>query len=387
MPKKRRGPVIVRRSTKGWIEYDILIVHADGTEFRERRMSPMKSEAATWKWAEAHAQKIIERGPDVVTESKTAPSFAAFAERTINEHDIGHGHKPSTIESKRIALRAHINPVFGERPIDSIGAGDIATFRASLAARMKPKTVNNVLTVLATVLKCAVEWDVIEKAPAVKLMKSAKRRMPFLTASHFDRLVAGAAKLRNPRALVIVLLGGDAGMRKGEILALEWSRVDLDRRLIAVEQSEVRGVVSAAKGNDWRVLPMTEMLHAALSALPHRKGRVLGGRTKTGGIERKTINGIVAEAEEAAELPITGKLHVLRHTFGSLSAQAGASIYKLKEMMGHSDIGTTEDYAKLNAEALRPLAAAIDTRRRVLLLPGRPPGEDQETNQQDEKHS
>lgn len=366
--------VVVRWHKNGWWQYDVVLKFPDdppdAEPFRERRKAPVDSESAAKKWAAQREQYWIRNGRPVeaVAPKAAAPLFADFAERTLREHDTANGHKPSTIESKRGALKAHINPTFGAKHVDAITAGDIAAFKAELTEKgMAPKTVNNVLTIFATMLSCAEEWGVIEKAPPVKLVKSAKKRMPFLTASHFDRLVAGAAKLKNPRALVIILLGGDAGLRKGEILALDWRCVDLERWLIAVEQSEVRGITSAAKGNDWRVLPMTEALHAALSALPHRTGRVLGGRTKSGGIERKTINGLVAAAEEAAELPITGRLHVLRHTFGSLSAQAGASIYKLKEMMGHSDIGTTEDYAKLNAEALRPLAAAIDARR---ALPG-----------------
>jgi site-specific recombinase XerD len=111
------------------------------------------------------------------------------------------------------------------------------------------------------------------------------------------------------------------------------------------------------------VVPMTKMLRAALQALPHRTGRVLRGRTRTKGVERKTLTAIVRAAELAAGLPPTGRMHVLRHSYASHLAIAGQSLYHLQAALGHQDHGTTQGYAKLSAEALRPLAAAIDARR------------------------
>jgi integrase len=54
----------------------------------------------------------------------------------------------------------------------------------------------------------------------------------------------------------MVLLGGDAGLRSGEILALNWSDVDLPARTLSVERSDRRGHVTAPKSG--RVRPATE---------------------------------------------------------------------------------------------------------------------------------
>ena len=72
------------------------------------------------------------------------------------------------------------------------------------------------------------------------------------------------------------MLGGDAGLRRGEIIALEWSSVDLRRGLLTVERSEWKGNVTETKGMEYRVVPMTRRLKDALAAHRHLKGeRVL----------------------------------------------------------------------------------------------------------------
>jgi integrase len=77
-------------------------------------------------------------------------------------------------------------------------------------------------------------------------------------------------------AYFIVLLGGEAGLRCGEIIALEWSDVDLGKRQLCVQRSEWRGHVTAAKSGRLRHVPMTVRLAAALREHRHlRAPRVI----------------------------------------------------------------------------------------------------------------
>ncbi len=74
----------------------------------------------------------------------------------------------------------------------------------------------------------------------------------------------------------MVVLGGDAGLRLGEILALEWRDVDLPARRLTVQRSDWLGHVTVPKGGRARLLPMTQRLTAALKAARHlRSDRVL----------------------------------------------------------------------------------------------------------------
>ena len=82
-----------------------------------------------------------------------------------------------------------------------------------------PKTVNNVLTVLNTLLKKALEWGVIDQLPCrIALLKVSKGAVSFDDFDEYERLVA-AANAIDRRTSVLVLLSGEAGLRSGEMIA------------------------------------------------------------------------------------------------------------------------------------------------------------------------
>ncbi len=97
----------------------------------------------------------------------------------------------------------------------------------------------------------------------------------FYEAEELQRLVEAAGKA-DPRALVAVLLGGDAGLRLGEILGVEWPDVDVGRALLKVRRAVYGAHVTLPKGGKPRVVPMTERLRRALGEHRHLQGeRVL----------------------------------------------------------------------------------------------------------------
>ena len=99
-------------------------------------------------------------------------------------------------------------------------AEQVQRVKKHLATR-KPKTVNNVLTVLNTLLKKAVEWGVIDRMPCtIRLLRVAKPSARFHDFADYERLVTASRDL-GELSEVIVLLGGEAGLRCGEIAALE----------------------------------------------------------------------------------------------------------------------------------------------------------------------
>jgi site-specific recombinase XerD len=355
--------VYVRRNKRGWIEYHIKGRYPDGKPYEERRKSPLPTITATERWAEQRERHLVE---EARPKRPKAPLFSEFVETCLRRHDTARRHKPSTIAMKRVVIARHLLPALGGKRLDEITAADIADLRARLVEIGRaPKTVNNVLSMLGTILGRAVDWGAIERAPKVELIRAEKREMPFLTVEHYDRLVEGARAV-GPKALVLVLLAGDAGLRRGEIIALDWSKVDLARRVVMVSESETMGVVTSTKSRRWRVVPITQALHDALSGLGHRAGRVIKGRSKRGGVSPQVVRELVTDSEAAAGLPKTGRLHILRHTYASHLAQAGESLYQLQQALGHRDASTTQGYAHLTVDSLRPLAAAIDSRRRAL---------------------
>jgi integrase len=127
-----------------------------------------------------------------------------------------------------------------------------------------PKTINNSLSVLSVLLKKAVEWNVIDRMPCtVRLLPVPKSSASFHDFGQYERLVDTARRLSRLTEL-IVLLGGDAGLRCGEMIALEWSDVDLAKRQLCIQRSDWNGEVTSTKGGRLRYVPLTVRLAAAL---------------------------------------------------------------------------------------------------------------------------
>lgn len=342
----------------GWF-VDVRGILPDGSAFRRR----VRPKVATRKQAESYADATWKAALNGVIETRrSSPTLGDFFDRWMRDHCVANRHKTSGQISNRKIYNKHLARL-AKMPLHAIDDGTIADIKARCAAGgLSAKTTNNVLTVLGSMLKCAAKWRVISDAPAVALLKTQKKRMPFLPVEHYEKLVEGARRV-SPQALALILLAGDGGLRASEILALEWMDVDLERRVLAVRRAEVYKVVDDTKGRAERNVPVTTALAEALAAIKRKSGRVMRGRGKNERMDRKTLNDLVRQAERAGELPETGKLHILRHTYASLLASAGASIYQLQEAMGHRDTATTAIYAKIDPMALRALSDIIDRRR------------------------
>jgi integrase len=136
--------------------------------------------------------------------------------------------------------------------------------------------------------------------------------------------LASRARKAGPEVLTLVLLGADAGLRRGEIIALEQADADYRRGQLTVARSDWCGQIGSPKGGKTRRIPMTKRLADALSAIRHLRGpRVLYQRDGER-VTETTLRSWIERAERAGGLPVTGHIHRLRHTFCSHLAMRGA---------------------------------------------------------------
>ncbi len=294
------------------------------------------------------------------------PTLAEFAPRFMNEYVRANRQKPSGISNKGVALRVHLLPALGDRKLDAIATRDVERLKFALREK-SPKTVHNILTVLSKLLKVAVEWEELTHMTCVvRLLKTTVGSPTFWDFEQYARLIEAARQI-DSTTLVAILLGGDAGIRAGEMRALEWTDLDLVKRQIRVERSDWQGQVTTTKGNRVRYVPMTERLFKALQQHRHLKhARVLCESTAKP-MRPNTLAAVVERATRKAGLA-TGRKprhagpHVLRHTFCSHLAMRGAPARAVQDLAGHRDLSTTQRYMHLS-----PLA--IEHAIRLLELP------------------
>lgn len=351
--------VTIRPYVGGGWEVDIRVLLPDGTLVRERRKAPASSRAGAQRWGEARERVLLAHGKPkpVRKEVQTTPTLKEFASRFLEGYAKANRLKPSGIAAKDTVLRVHLVPHLGDKRLDAITTEDVQRLKSTLSER-SPKTVNNILTVLSVVLKTAIEWQLIERMPcSIRLLKTPKGTASFHDFDAYERLVE--AVRTDPQARLVVLLGGEAGLRCGEIMALEWTDVDLHRRQLCVARSEWKGHVTMPKGGRLRHVPLTKRLTDALREVRHLRGpRVLcdaDGRPLT----QKVIQVMMRRAARRAN--VQAGVHILRHTFCSHLAMRGAPVRAIQELAGHQDLSTTQRYMHLSPAAIEAAIRLLET--------------------------
>jgi integrase len=343
--------VTIRPYINGGWEVDIRIELPDGTLIRERKKAPSTSKTAAQRWAEARERVLLVHGKPKPTKQEVTqetPPLREFAPRFVDGYAKANRLKPSGIAAKKTVLNVHLIPHLGDKKLDQITTEDVQRLKSALEHRA-PKTVNNVLTVLSVLLRTAVEWEVIARVPcAIKLLQTSKTTASFYDFEEYERLVRMASNDR--QAYLIALLGGEAGLRCGEMMALEWPDVDLGKRQLCVARSEWKGHVTVPKGGRLRYVPLTRRLTDALRQARHlRSARVLcdaEGQPLTQKVVQVTMRRVARRAN------VRPGVHILRHTFCSHLAMRGAPARAIQELAGHQDLETTQRYMHLSPAAL-----------------------------------
>jgi integrase len=351
--------VTVRPYRKGGWEVDIQWRLPNGRRRRERKRLTVTSKAAAQRWGESRERELLVNGQE--KSRKEIPTLETFAPRFLDGHARANRHKPGGIAHKKVILRVHLVPQLGSKKLDAIGNEDVQRLKHHLRNKAV-RTVNNVLTVLNTMLKKAVEWQVIDQMPCtVRLLKVTQGAIDFYDFDEYDSLVTTSASI-DARAHLIVLLGGDAGLRSGEMRALEWTDVNFQKRQLCVERNDWRGQVSSTKGGRLRYVPLTQRLATALQAHRHlRSERILcldDGRP----MPEYVVESLLKKVARRANLRNNGP-HILRHTFCSHLAMRGAPARAIQELAGHRDLSTTQRYMHLSPNA-------INDAIRLLEMPG-----------------
>jgi integrase len=366
-----------------------------------------------WVWDKRTRKKIRRRfsGPGAVTAAKQwrADAFGAVRRRTLRpptqttlreaaetwlagaksgaiRNRSGDVFKPSTLHGYERTLRTRILPVLGGARLSDISRADIQDFAERMLAEGKdPSTVRNAIMPLRVIFGRAVEREEIAINPTTAL------RLPAVRGRR-DRIVDPQEALRllgqlseEDRVLWATALFG--GLRRGELLALRWSDVDLAQGVLQVERSYdprssetvhpksragVRRVPIAAVLRDYLLEHRARctwddgLVFGTGPAVPFDYMRVIrraGSAWRAGAVEDARLLG--ATESELRTLtreftpPLT--LHEARHTFASMMIAAGVNAKALSTYLGHSSIQITFDrYGRLMPGNEQEAAGLLD---------------------------
>jgi integrase len=235
----------------------------------------------------------------------------------------------------------HLTRRFARREIRKITAKMVEKYKDERLQAVKPATINRELSCMKHMYTKALHWGYLKCNPLiyVKKFKEPPGRVCYLKPNELNALLAKCSEHLKP----IVVTALNTGMRKSEILNLQWHDVDLDNRTIILRQT---------KNNQVRVIPINVTLHKQLVRLRSQRNGSPFVFTTTKGTPYTTITKIFKRAIHRAGI-YDFRFHDLRHTFASYLVMSGVNIRVVQELLGHKTLAMTLRYSHLSNAQLR----------------------------------
>lgn len=318
---------------------------------REKRK---EQEAKRQAEAEAETARKVQEERDNLT-------FNRFFADTYMPQQKADGKSARSVAREDEFARLWIGPVFGSKPLRKIVPLDLERLKKKMTeAGRAARSISYCLATVRQVFNHARRLGLYDgESPTTKVKKPVEdnRRIRFLSREEADKLLEALAE-RSPDVHDMALVALHCGLRAGEVFALEWGDVDLDRGVLTIRGTSRRAGTKTKSGKT-RAAIMTEAVKAMLAAkkrgehtelvFPGRGGKKIIQISDSFNRTVKAL-GLNDGVEDDRQRVV---FHTLRHTFASWLVEQGIDLYTVKELMGHGTLAMTERYSHLDPENLR----------------------------------
>ncbi|KNE83073.1 MULTISPECIES: tyrosine-type recombinase/integrase [Streptomyces] len=345
------GAGTITKRKDGRFQAAVYVLQPDGT--RARKFAYGK----TWAECDTKRRELlakVESGVPVPTRSaKLAEWLPYWLDNVVKPR-----RKLSTYDKYEAHVRLYLVPSLGAKRLESLGVADVRRFLVRLEQQTTAATAKESHRVLRTALSAACREELITRNVA-SLVEPPRAKSRELSPWTLDETLAFLAAARKDPLYVAFVLAIAMGLRRGEIVGLRWTDLDLEKRVLYVRQQTQRrrGVLydDDPKGRRRRAVPLPAMCVAPLrwhrmrqAAAKHRAGECWkdGGyvfATRTGSpVEPRNLYRSFTRVAESAGLRVI-RLHDARHGCATLLTAAGVAPRVVMEILGHSQISITMD--------------------------------------------
>jgi integrase len=253
--------------------------------------------------------------------------------------------------SREKSCTKHLVHILGRsQRLDTLAENELRRYRLRRQDKegAQSETVTRELIVLSSALSWAVRRGWIQNRPTIRRPRFEGKREYFLSRMQALALIAACP----PYLADLVRAALATGMRRGELLALEWGWVDMGARVISLP-------AKACKSRRQREVPISSDMIALLRRL-HREGiehheRVL----RAPNIARLHQDFREACGRVRPRLDFI-RFHDLRHTAASWMVQAGVDLYRVAKILGHRSVEVTQRYSHLEPGHLQEAIQATE---------------------------
>lgn len=343
-----RSPVKTRNvsgSRRLFIDFHYLDEH--GRRVRYRRDATVQRRAA----AHAEAQRLMELAAR--TGSPFArpgtPTFGAFVDATYRPVYMPWLRKGTRLRYEGI-LRQGVLEAFGRLTLDQIDEQRVLAYAAELQKRPRERSYRGRThgidprghgNLIKAVLRAAVSAGVLPWMPRMPSFKESEKLPDAPTAEHVGAVLQSAPGwLRTAAALQAL-----AGLRQGEVRALQVGDLDFAAGCIHVRRAFSEDEIVPPKGGKPRMVPMADELVPLLEiAVRGKLPKALVVTDEKGrAITRQGMLARLKALQRRAGLR-EWWCHALRHYFCSELARRGVSVEAIRSLAGHANLRTTQRY-------------------------------------------
>lgn len=290
-------------------------------------------------------KKIIKLQKRMVTFKTIAEDFLIFKKRQI---------KQSTYYNYTYKIQKYLLPAFENLSLEEILEYDFNRFSELLleTTQISNKFLKDILLVLKSILKFAEKkYDVKMKLDLINLPRVRTHSLKVFSESDKRKIKAYCMNSENTKDIGIALCLY-TGMRIGEICALKWEDIDLNKRIIYVrhtlqriyiDKKNTKIIIDAPKSEkSIRNIPMSNMIYTKLKSMRENFSKddfFLTGDSKSFMEPRGyqyNFKKMLKECKIAER-----NFHCLRHTFATDCISVGMDVKSLSEILGHSDVSIT----------------------------------------------
>jgi integrase len=338
--------------------YDVYIRYQTLEGKRDKRTT-VKTEAEAKKrlnrWRHEIDEGIL---PSIEADTITVGHYLDLWLQTIKGTVSRHTYKE--YEGK---VRLHLKPTLGKIRLKNLTRLDVQRLlNQKIREGLSPRSVEYIHTTLSKALNAAVDADLARKNVAARMQLPQKQHSEkrVLTAEQVRHFFDIAAEAKD-RFYALYVMAFTTGLRRGELLGLKWSDIDLDRGIVRVQRSldTYAGPATERAPKREASRRSVKLLPEAVAALELHRRRQLEDRLRVGprwedhdyvfpssrgtpmsgdNLVRRNLKPLL----EKAGLPSL-TFHELRHTFASLSFAAREHPGMVQKILGHSSIVQTMD--------------------------------------------
>lgn len=263
-----------------------------------------------------------------------------------------HKIKESTYLNYNYIINAYLNEKFGKKRMNFFLNYDMNEFIDELEKELSNKTVRDIVLVLKSILKFAErKYGVNFKLDLISMPTTHKNELQVFNEKEVKRIERECLKSEDIRSIG-VLIAVYTGMRIGEVCALKWENIDLNKKLINVERTLQRVYIEKKKTKviitppktktSERKIPIPSILYDELKkkSVNYKKEAYVLTGDENKYIEPRTFQYVYKKILEGGQVKYRN-FHCLRHTFATRCVRVGMDIKSLSEVLGHSDVNIT----------------------------------------------